>query len=86
MAEENKNKGLDRKQIIRMDCPTCTARGYVVSNGSETSCEACGGSGLREKEIPFKFETNGKLSKEELAQEFGVSTDQFKDEKHSTGD
>lgn len=78
--------GIDRKQILRIDCNTCKGKGYVTKPTGEEACEACGGSGTLEKEVPFKFETNGKWSNEEKAEAFEIPVDQVVDAGHSTGD
>lgn len=57
--------GIDRKEILRIDCPTCHGNGYTgVVEVSEVVCERCGGSGMLEKEVPFKFD--GERSAAEL--------------------
>lgn len=63
-------KKLNRQQIIRIDCPTCRGNGFFMKDGAETFCELCDGTGSKEKAIPFKFETNGRLTQEEIKQEF----------------
>lgn len=63
-------KGIDRTEILRRDCPTCKGKGYVSQSGGESSCEPCGGAGLLEKEVPFKFD--GSRSLEEVAELWGV--------------
>jgi len=69
---------LDRKQIIRMDCQTCRGNGFFMKEGNEAFCEDCNGVGSREKEIPFRFETNGRLTEDEVKQEFEDSAQDFR--------
>lgn len=66
----------------------CRSRGYITdkATNSETSCPNCDGEGLLKKEIPYKFDTFGKVEKEEIAEMFGISVDEVKDEGHSSGD
>lgn len=78
--------GIDRKQFIRIDCPSCSGNGYVSSGMGESSCERCGGSGLLEKEIDYRFDTHGKISKEDIAREFGVPVQAVRDAGHSAGE
>lgn len=78
--------GLDRTQIIRIDCPTCKGNGYTTKAGQQEACEVCGGTGLREKEVEYKFDTHGHHTREELAEAFEVSVDDVHDGGHSVGD
>lgn len=78
--------GVDRKQFLRIDCPECHGNGYVTKNGAEQSCEKCGASGLLEKEVAYKFDTNGYHTPEEVAEAFGIPVEQVKDKGHSVGD
>ena len=68
---------LDRKQILRRDCPTCKGNGYVNTGTGETPCEPCGGSGMLEKEVPYRFDTEGKRTPEEEAEEWGVPVEEL---------
>jgi len=54
----------DRTEFLRRDCSTCRGNGYVTVAGDETMCNDCGGSGIIEKEVPFKFD--GKRTEEEI--------------------
>lgn len=56
--------GLDRKEYLRRDCSACAGAGHFVRGGEEVPCEACGGSGMEEKEVPFKFD--GPRSQQEI--------------------
>lgn len=76
--------GIDRQEILRIDCPTCFGNGYTGQGPSETMCNACGGSGMLERSVPFKFD--GKRSKEEIATAFGLPVGQIRDTGHSAGD
>lgn len=73
-------KGVDRTEILRMDCPPCHGNGYIARNGGEEFCEDCGGTGMLEKEVPFKFD--GERTVEEKAEAFGVSVEQYRDAGH----
>ncbi len=75
--------GVDRKQILRIDCRACHGNGYVRSATGETDCLACGGSGIEEKEVDYKFETQGRWTPEEKAEAFGIKVDEVKDDGHS---
>lgn len=77
---------VDREQTIRIDCPTCHHNGYVVKNGVEDMCDQCSGSGMLEKVVPYKYETRGVWSRDELADQFGVEADAIRDSGHSSGD
>lgn len=79
--------GLDRTQILRIDCPTCKGHGYIRDSMMvESICGACEGKGALEREMPYKFETNGKWEKEEIAEAFEIPVEEVKDGGHSTGD
>lgn len=80
--------GIDRKQTLRIDCTVCQGKGYVkrAATNDEIYCEKCEGRGSLEKEVGYKFESHGKWSREEIAEEFGISADQVRDEGHSNGD
>lgn len=81
--------GIDRTQILRIDCPKCHGNGYIRTPQGEEACPeeaGCGGSGVITREVPYKFETHGRYSKEEIAEHFGVSTEDVKDGGHSTGE
>jgi len=43
--------------------------GYTGSAGGEQACDSCGGSGMVEKEVPFKFD--GPRSEEEIQELWG---------------
>lgn len=75
--------GIDRTQILRIDCRACHSKGYVMTSTGETSCNACGGTGMEEREVPYKFESQGKWTKEETAQAFEIDVDDVKDEGHA---
>lgn len=65
-------KALNRKEIIRRDCKTCHGNGWVGQQGtSESLCEACGGTGMEEKEIPFAFDKTKPLTKADEAEIWG---------------
>jgi DnaJ-class molecular chaperone len=55
--------GLERTEIIRRDCKACFGNGYLNKGQGEVACEACGGAGQEEKEVPFKFD--GQRTQEE---------------------
>lgn len=78
--------GIDRQQILRVDCNTCKGKGYVTEAGSERVCGSCEGRGTIEKEVPYKFESNGRWEKEEIAEVFELPVDQIVDAGHSAGD
>lgn len=78
--------GIDRKQILRIDCNTCKGRGYVIASDGEQVCSTCQASGSLEKEVPYKFESNGRWNKEELAEVFEVPVEQVVDAGHSAGE
>lgn len=87
--------GVDRTQVLRIDCPQCKGKGYKGTSGAETPCNGpseeagatgCGGSGVLEREVGFKFETQGKWSVEEKAEAFGIPVEEVRDADHSTGD
>lgn len=73
--------GFLRKEILYRDCPTCRGNGYVVRGGSEEACDACGGKGLLEKEVEFKFD--GPRSAEELAEIWDVPASEIVDRGHA---
>ncbi len=75
--------GIDRTQILRIDCRACKGAGFVRAQTGETSCNACGGTGLEEKEVPYKFDTNGRFTQEEKAEAFGLPIDQISDKGHA---
>ena len=79
-------KGIERTQILRIDCVTCRGKGYVQKATCEELCEKCEGRGQLEKEVSYKFDTGGRWGKEEIATLFEVSVDEVKDEGHSNGD
>lgn len=81
-------KGIDRTQIVRIDCPECRGNGYTRKKGGveEEMCVKCEGAGTLEKEIPYKFESNGRVSLEEKADIFELPVDQVRDANHSTGE
>lgn len=79
-------KGLDRTQILRVDCNTCRGQGFIRSAVGEEMCTTCGGNGVIEREVPYKFESNGRWTKEEVAEAFEMPVDQVKDAGHSTGE
>lgn len=58
-----------RKEILRRDCPHCSGNGYRTQAAGEVPCERCGGTGMLEKEVPFKVE---RRSKEEIAEIWGL--------------
>lgn len=79
--------GIERKQILRRDCPGCRGNGYVtISGGEERTCERCGGAGVLELEVDYKFDTHGKRTREEEAEAWGVDPSEIVDSGHSTGD
>jgi len=78
--------GINRQQILRIDCMVCKTRGYIVENNQETTCPKCGGSGVLEKEVPFKFESQGRWDKDEIAEAFEIPVDQVQDRGHDGGD
>ncbi|OLS15984.1 MAG: hypothetical protein RBG13Loki_0361 [Promethearchaeota archaeon CR_4] len=78
--------GIDRTQILRIDCNTCKGKGYETTSEGERACSSCEGRGTTEKEVPFKFETNGRWEKEEIAEAFELPVDQITDAGHSAGD
>jgi DnaJ-class molecular chaperone len=49
-------KGLERTEILRKDCSSCNGNGYIDGPHGQEGCMACGGSGMIEKEVPFKFD------------------------------
>lgn len=76
--------GLDRTEVIRRDCPDCHGNGYKNVGGVESLCGMCGGAGVLEKEVPFKFD--GKRSREETAELWEIPVDELSDKGHSAGD
>lgn len=74
----------NRVEVLRRDCLKCNGRGYINGSSGEEVCpegEGCGGSGLIAKEVAFKFD--GKRSREEIANEFGIPVEQLKDDGHA---
>ncbi len=53
-----------RTEFLRRDCRTCHGNGYVTKGGQEENCDVCGGSGMEEKEVAFKFD--GPRTKDEI--------------------
>lgn len=49
-------KGIDRTEFVRKECPACKGNGYKPVGMTEELCECCGGFGLIEKEVPYKFD------------------------------
>lgn len=78
--------GIERVQILRIDCSTCKGRGYETVTTGERACSACEGRGVIEKEVPYKFESNGRWEKDELAEVFELPVEQIVDAGHSAGD
>lgn len=80
--------GIDRTEILRRDCPTCRGNGFVTKPTGEESCAPCNGSGMIEKEVPYKFDTNGRRTPEELADIWEVPVEDIAaiDKGHSVGD
>lgn len=78
--------GIDRTQILRIDCPLCKGHGYVRGALGEAPCDRCEARGVLENEVPFKFETNGRHTREEVADAFGIGVDEVRDEGHSNGE
>ena len=78
--------GIDRTQIVRIDCTNCRGTGHTAVGGVESLCEPCEGRGMLEREVPFKFETNGRRTKEEIADVFQLPVEQVNDIGHSTGE
>jgi DnaJ-class molecular chaperone len=76
--------GLDRKQTLRRDCGTCNGRGYKNSAAGEEMCDQCGGSGMLELEVPYKFDTDGKRTLEEEAQEWGIPVEELRGSRGDT--
>lgn len=74
--------GIDRTQVVRIDCTTCKGNGYVRNGAAESMCEKCGGGGVLEREVPYKFETHGVLTDEEKAEIFEMPVDQIEDKGH----
>lgn len=74
--------GIDRKQTLRIDCNNCHGNGYIRAGGGEESCVVCEGRGVIEKEVPYKFETNGKWDREELADVFEIDPSDVSDKGH----
>lgn len=72
-------------QTLRIDCPDCRGNGYTRGQASEVICERCAGGGLLEKEVPFKAETRGRWTREEVAEVFGLEPTFIKDASHSAG-
>lgn len=48
--------GIDRKEILRRDCPECKTKCFIIVNGEEQVCTLCSGYGVIEKEVPYKFD------------------------------
>ncbi len=85
MGEAN----LNRTKILRRDCPRCKGNGYIEGPGGQEVCPeegGCGGSGLLEKEVPYKFETEGRLEPEEIAEAWELPADQIIDKGHAEQD
>lgn len=76
---------MDRTQTLRIDCPICKTRGYIESSQGQEMCTRCEGSGLLEKEVPYKFETQGRWDLHEKAAEFGIEVDEASDSGHDDG-
>lgn len=68
----NIEKALNRKEILRRDCRVCNGKGWTGAQGvNETFCETCGGSGMEEKEVPFRFDQTRPLSAEDINEVWG---------------
>lgn len=77
--------GIDRTEILRIDCNACSGRGYKETPTGQESCETCGGSGMLEKEVPFRHDIKERRSVEEVAEIFGIPVEQVKDKGHDAG-
>lgn len=66
----NKNMGRveNRKEFIRKDCSDCRGEGYRSISGTESVCDNCGGSGMLEKEVSYKYD--GERTPDEIEEEF----------------
>lgn len=65
-------KALSRKEILRRDCKSCRGNGWVGTQGvSENLCETCGGNGMEEREVPFRFDQTRPLSREDINEIWG---------------
>lgn len=78
--------GIDRQQTLRIDCIDCKGNGYVQKGAEQEMCKRCDGSGLLERDVPFKFETNGVWDRDEIANIFEVLPDQVVDKGHDGGE
>lgn len=78
--------GIDRMQTLRIDCPDCVSKGYIQKGAEQELCQRCGGSGMLERDVPFKFETGGKWDKDDVASAFEISPDQVVDRGHDGGE
>lgn len=77
---------MERTQTLRIDCPQCHGKGYIERNGVQDTCDRCEGAGMLQKEVSYKFETQGRWSQNELAEEFGMSPSEISDSGHSSGE
>jgi RecJ-like exonuclease len=60
---------MNRDEIVRIDCPTCTGNGYITGRNGQDVCVRCGGVGMLEKKVEWRPEG---YSLEERAAMFGV--------------
>lgn len=60
--------GIDRTEILRRECPDCKTNGFIIVSGEEQPCTKCGGHGMIEKTVPYKFD--GPREEEELDEIF----------------
>jgi DnaJ-class molecular chaperone len=54
----------DRREILRRDCHVCSGNGYILNQYGEAVCEQCGGSGMIEKTVDYKYD--GERTEEEV--------------------
>lgn len=88
LTKKQMGKGIERTQVLRIDCNDCRGNGYKrdAKTNVESPCDKCEGRGQLEKEVNFKFETGGKWSPEDLAEVFEIPVEQIRDTGHSTGE
>ena len=74
---------IDRKLVLRNDCPDCGGKGYKNGQAGEELCDRCEGVGMLEKWVPYQVDP---FEPSEIARIFEIPESQVKDSGHSTGE